>query len=107
VDRVRAKDLKGRISGAQRPLVACFTRAGSAPSDTLATALEAIRPDLAERVDRVRVDMDEDKALMDELRIFKVPELFVYAEGQIVERTEGEMSTEQVEELLDYVLEQL
>ncbi len=109
---IRPTELSGQIErlGPRALLAACFTRQDHAPSQALLAALEAMPDEIAGRVESVKIDIDADAGAdaetIDELRIFKVPELILFgADGRIVERTEGEMNAEQVAELFTYVLD--
>ena len=107
IARLAAKKLIGKGEGAQKPLIAAIVRRGAAPSDALLKELEGISAETRGRVDVVAVDLDEDKAVMDELRVTAEPEIILWADGRIVERSEGEMTAEQVDALVAHTLQTL
>ena len=100
------KDVDARALAAHKAsaplLVAAFTRAGSAPSDELVASLTRIEKSHGERFGFVRLDMDREQALVDELRIHKVPELFVWKGGKLVGRMEGAMRVDELVSFLEH-----
>jgi hypothetical protein len=78
----------------------CFTRAGVAASDTLVDAIAQVEARVA--VPFVRVDLDDARAqaLVEDVRVHKVPELLVYKGGRILGRMEGAMRPERVEKFV-------
>ncbi|MFZ9889294.1 MAG: thioredoxin family protein [Myxococcota bacterium] len=101
---VNAIECRRAILSSTGLLLLCLTRKASLPSAQLLTAVEGLPSHLAARVQCLQVDLDAEPGFMDELRVHKVPELLVFSGGRIVERTEGEMTTEQLVGLLEWVL---
>lgn len=96
--------LSERVRQDRDPLAVCFVRRGDRPSEELLASLERLAGEFSGRLELGRVDIDADPALMDALRVFKVPELIVYADGRIVERSEGSLDVDQGRQLLEYAL---
>lgn len=107
VARLAAKQLKSKAEAAKKPLLVALVRKGAAPSEALLKALDAISPDTRGAVDIVAVDLDEAPEVMDDLRVSYEPEILLYAGGRIVERSEGEKTAEQVDDLVAYTLSTL
>ena len=86
------------------PLVACFVRKKDEPSQALLQAVDSAAAEIG-GLDVVQIDIDADPARMDDLRVFKVPELIVWAGGAVVERTEGGIDAAGARDLLVHALD--
>lgn len=82
-------DLKARLGKRGAPVVVVVTRKRQRPAEDLVRAVSSLPASLAARVDAVAIDVDDEPRLCDELRVRRVPELHVWVDGRLVERTEG------------------
>jgi len=104
METLSASAAEKRIQSAGRPVVVCFTRKGSKPSDEMVAALARLPATMVKRLDVVRVDVDASQDLAKKLGVYDVPETLVYASGEIIERTYGAMTAERAEDLMRYLL---
>lgn len=107
ISYMKAAQLAKTVASAPKPLLVCFTRRDFAPSDRLRTALHALPAAWEQKLSRICIDVDEDPETMDALRVFKVPEMMLYANGRVVERAEGEHDVEALESWLHDSLSRL
>jgi thioredoxin-like negative regulator of GroEL len=104
---VKAADLLSTLAATVCPAAVAFARAGLPPSDALLESLGELAPRIRGRFEVFVVDLDEPgggaEALARDLRIHRVPELFVYAAGgrKLLARLEGEMPADEVLDLLE------
>lgn len=104
---IKAAQLEQRVASESKPLLVCFTRKDFAPAERLLTALSGLPAEWEEKLTRVCIDVDEDPERMDSLRVFKIPELMLYASGRVVERSEGEQDLESLQAWLRYSLSRI
>ena len=104
---IKAAQLEQRVANEAKPLLVCFTRKNFAPAERLLGALSALPAEWEQKLTRVCIDVDEDPERMDALRVFKIPEMMLYASGRIVERSEGEQDLESLQAWLNYTLSRI
>jgi thioredoxin-like negative regulator of GroEL len=104
LERLAAGQLLGRAKSSDAPLLAAIVRPAKAPSKTLLDALGALGREDTQGVKMVQIDMDEDPSVMDQLRVAYEPELILFDQGRVLERTDGAMSTEDVASFLKHAL---
>lgn len=107
MEKLAPADLEKRAAAAKLPLLVLFLRKGDKPSDALFAAAAGLSAKTAKKVEVVWADIDQDPKKMDALRIFKVPELLILSGGNVVERAEGAMTAEQLDELVRYTLDMI
>lgn len=114
LSRVPAAEVAARGDAARAPWLVALVRAdaaaadaddaGAAASGHLLEALRALAGDWQSRVGFAWADVDEAPAAMDDLRVFHVPELLLFADGRLLERGEGELSPSQLAAWLEHAL---
>ena len=58
-----------------------------------------------DKVELIKVDADKDKPIIEDLKVFTVPETMVYLNGEIIGRMEGPMTAEQACDYVAYTLD--
>lgn len=115
--RVPAAEVASRGAAADEPWLVALVRpalpgaGGPDPDDAATTASAHLLAALRElaggwqsRVGFGWADVDEAPAAMDDLRVFHVPELLLYADGRLLERGEGEMTPTHLAAWLEHAL---
>ncbi len=78
-----------KLNRARRPVVVDFWAPWCAPCRAISPVLEKLAAEYAGRVDLWKINTDEETALAAELRIFSIPTVAVYVQGEEVLRRSG------------------
>lgn len=82
-------ELKARVGKRGDPVVVVVAQKRQRFAEELVRAVSAMPHDVKSRVEAVAIDVDDEPRLCDELRVRRVPELLVFVDGKLVQRTEG------------------
>ncbi|MFC5183225.1 thioredoxin family protein [Actinomadura harenae] len=89
VDSVTEQTFPTRVLQAEKPVLIQFWATWCAPCRRVTPIVEELAAEHADRLDVVKVDIDEEEALTIQHRISGVPAFIVYVDGQIKESWVG------------------
>lgn len=84
-----------------KPVLVDFTATWCGPCKMIAPILDQVAGEYGDRLDIVKVDVDDNQATAAKFGIRGVPTLMLFKDGQAVETKVGAMSKSQLTEFLD------
>ncbi len=98
------KELSGReldeLVGSGKTVVCDFWAAWCGPCRMLAPVMEKLSEEFAGRAEFVKVNVDENGDLAASLGIFSIPDVFLFADGQVKTHNLGFLPEEQMRAFL-------
>ncbi len=98
------EDFIKRLSSTPNPVVVDFWASWCVPCQAIATTINTLGAEYAGRVDLWKIDADEQHDLVRSLRIYGIPTLIAYRDGQEVGRHTGAASTRKLAALFESAL---
>ena len=86
---VTADDFDAEVLGGDKPVLVDFWAEWCGPCRTLAPVLEEIHREHGDRLDVVKVDIDENPDLAVRYGIMGIPALNVFLDGEVVKKIQG------------------
>jgi len=101
IEKMDAKQLEVAIAERDRPLIIDFYATWCGPCLLLAQELEKLAKDVGDKVRIVKVDVDENQSLSNQLQIQGLPTMvFVDVKSKPALRTEGLLPLETIKDIL-------
>lgn len=88
------------VSGANTPVLVDFWATWCNPCKMQTPILEELAEELKDKITVLKVDVDQNEKLAYELKIRSIPALFLYKDGDLVEKTIGLTSKAQLSEMI-------
>jgi thioredoxin len=88
-----------KIKKYDKPVVVEFWAAWCGPCKFMVPALSQVKAEYAGKVDLLKINADDENELMRELKIYSIPTVLVYNQGNLLTRKTGAMSIDQLRKL--------
>lgn len=82
IKNVSSKDFDALVLGTKKPIVVDFYADWCAPCKAMTPVLEDLADDYADRVDLIKVDVDNAQELAGRLKISSIPTLLLFRPGE-------------------------
>ena len=104
LEQLAAGKLLEHAQHSRCPVLAVIVRPNGTPSRSLLASFAALEESALDGIEAVQVDMDEDPEVMNQLRVAYEPELILFDQGRIIERTDGDMNSRAVASFIKHAL---
>ncbi|WP_017557487.1 thioredoxin family protein [Nocardiopsis baichengensis] len=104
VVHVTDERFEAKVLGAAEPVLVDFWARWSGPSRYMASVLDEIADEYADRLTVARLDIDHDTATPPAYKVERVPTLILFNGGVEVGRKAGSLTAHQVREFIDRLL---
>lgn len=94
--KLTAENFEEEVLKSDKPVLVDFWATWCGPCRMLAPVIEEIAAEYAGRVKVGKVNVDEEPVLADHFRISAIPTLFVFKNGQIVQKSMGYRKKEDI-----------
>lgn len=84
-----------------KPVLIDFWAAWCGPCRTVAPTIEKLAKDFEGKAVVGKVNVDEEQALSEKFRIMSIPSIYIFKNGEVVERLVGARSPEELSMLLN------
>ncbi|MHB1484766.1 MAG: thioredoxin [Saccharofermentanales bacterium] len=84
-----------------KPVLIDFWAAWCGPCRTVAPTIEKLAKDFEGKAVVGKVNVDEEQALAEKFRIMSIPSIYIFKNGEVVERLVGARSPEELSMLLN------
>lgn len=98
IETVRAADIDSKLQRSPTPVILDFYQASCAPCRALEPRLERVLAQYKERVHVYRVDLEVDMPMAERFRVNSIPTVIVFRNGAEVERLDGLITDQQLDE---------
>jgi thioredoxin 1 len=88
-----------KIKKYDKPVVVEFWAGWCGPCKFMAPSLNQVKIEFTGKVELLKVNADEESELMRELKIYSIPTILVYNQGNLLSRKTGAMSIDQLRHL--------
>lgn len=86
------------------PVLVDFWASWCGPCRMVAPVLDKLAEDYAGKAVIGKVNVDEEQALAERFRVMSIPSIFLFKNGEIVEKTVGAKSLEDLSKMIDKAL---
>jgi len=93
-----------KIKRYNKPVVVEFWAPWCGPCKMMAPYLNQVKTEYAGRVELLKINADDENDLLRELKIFSIPTILVYSNGQLLARKSGALAVDQLRKLFDMAL---
>jgi len=88
-----------KIKKSKLPVVVEFWAKWCGPCKMMSPALETIKKEFAGKVELIKIDADSEPELLRALKVYSIPTVFVYHEGNLISRKSGAMNLDQIRKM--------
>ncbi|MTI95333.1 MAG: thioredoxin [Firmicutes bacterium] len=89
VKSITAGEFKDTVLASERPVLVDFWAEWCGPCRMVAPVVEQIADELADRLEVVKVNVDDESTVAAEYNILSIPTLMVFKNGEVVETIVG------------------
>ena len=104
VKDIKAKDFKKEVLKSSKPVLVDFWAEWCIPCKKIEPIVVQLSDELKDKIIFFRVNVDEDPSIAAEYSIRGIPALFLFKNGQVVERVIGVVSKKELLKKLEKVL---
>ncbi|GFN40681.1 MAG: thioredoxin 1 [Marine Group I thaumarchaeote] len=90
-----------QVINSEKPVLVDFWATWCGPCSIVAPIVEEISKEYQDRVDFVKVDVDQNKELASKYGIISIPTLAIFRNGQVVAQEVGTASKESIKAYID------
>ncbi|KAL2323947.1 hypothetical protein Fmac_023005 [Flemingia macrophylla] len=109
VTEIKESEFKETVLKASRPVLVEFVATWCGPCRLVAPAMESLAQEYEDRLTVVKIDHDANPGLIEEYKVYGLPTLILFKNGQEVpeSRREGAITKVKLKEYLDALLESM
>lgn len=90
-----------QVINSEKPVLVDFWATWCGPCNIIAPIVEEISKDYQDRVDFVKVDVDQNEELASKYNVLSIPTLAIFRNGEVVAQTVGAASKESIKAYID------
>ncbi len=90
-----------QVINSEKPVLVDFWATWCGPCNIVAPVVEEISKEYQDRVDFVKVDVDQNKELASKYGVLNIPTLAIFRNGQVVAQAVGAASKESIKAYID------
>ena len=95
------KEFNQKLSTAKKPVIVEFWAPWCGPCRVMAPALETVAKAFSERVELVRINADESPEILQSLKVFGIPTMIAFSNGEQIFRKTGAQTEENLRMLFE------
>ncbi len=103
LNKVSGRDFDSKVLNNRKPVLVDFYADWCGPCNIQTPILEAVAADYKDKIDIVKVDVDQDKDLLAKYGIRSIPTLILFNEGKNVQTRVGVSNKAEVNSLISSV----
>ncbi|XVE92939.1 hypothetical protein REPUB_Repub01dG0147000 [Reevesia pubescens] len=109
IREITESEFRRFVLESNRPVLVEFVAAWCGPCRLISSSMESIAQEYGERLVVVKIDHDENPKLIVEYKVYGLPTLILFKDGQLVaeSRREGAITTTKLKEYVDFLLESI
>ncbi|XP_022762456.1 thioredoxin X, chloroplastic-like [Durio zibethinus] len=107
IKEIKESEFLSTVLESNRPVLVEFVATWCGPCRLISPAMESMAQEYGERLEVVKIDHDANPQLIEEYKVYGLPTLILFKDGQEVaeSRREGAITKPKLEEYLDALLE--
>ncbi len=94
-----------KIRKSKLPVVVEFWAKWCGPCKMMSPSLDQVKKEFAGKVELIKVDADSEPGLLRELKVFSIPTVFVYHQGNLISRKSGAMNINQIRNMFNMAVD--
>ncbi|XVF01758.1 hypothetical protein REPUB_Repub04eG0116700 [Reevesia pubescens] len=109
IKEIKESEFRSTVLESNRPVLVEFVATWCGPCRLISPAMEFIAQEYGDRIEVVKIDHDANPKLIQEYKVYGLPTLIVFKDGQEVaeSRREGAITKPKLKEYVDAVLDAL
>ncbi|XVF67012.1 hypothetical protein PTKIN_Ptkin10aG0086300 [Pterospermum kingtungense] len=107
IKEIKESEFRSTVLGSNRPVLVEFVATWCGPCRLISPAMESIAQEYGDRLEVVKIDHDANPELIKEYKVYGLPTLILFKDGQEVaeSRREGAITKAKLKEYVDSLLE--